>query len=128
MKSIAGVEQPSAGRLRLDGEDGHFADPAAAARAGVCMVFQELSLFANLSIAENVFIGRERCRLGIDIDRGSEIERTRALLARLDHPLEDRKSVVEGKSVSVSVDLGGRRIIKKKTKKRRTNKHTHKTQ
>src|SRR3546814_19355807 len=51
------------------------------------MVFQELSLFANLSIAENVFIGRERCRLGIDIDRGSEIERTRALLARLDHPL-----------------------------------------
>src|SRR3546814_20734843 len=57
------------------------------------MVFQELSLFANLSIAENVFIGRERCRLGIDIDRGSEIERTRALLARLDPPLDPRALV-----------------------------------
>src|SRR3546814_8739444 len=79
MKIIAGVEQPSAGRLLLDGEDVHFADPAAAARAGVCMVFQELSLFANLSIAENVFIGRERCRLGIDIDRGRSEEHTSEL-------------------------------------------------
>ncbi|MFC4846235.1 sugar ABC transporter ATP-binding protein [Hephaestia sp. GCM10023244] len=93
MKIIAGVEQPSAGRLMLDGEEVHFADPAAAARAGVCMVFQELNLFANLSIAENVFIGRERCRLGIDIDRGSEIERTRELLERLDHPLDPRALV-----------------------------------
>src|SRR3546814_12665738 len=76
MKIIAGVEQPSAGLLLLDGEDVHFADPAAAARAGVRMVFLELSMFANLSLAENVCIGRERCRLGIDIDRRSDTDTT----------------------------------------------------
>ncbi|MGK6319513.1 sugar ABC transporter ATP-binding protein [Sphingomonas sp. DT-204] len=93
MKIIAGVEPPGAGRLLLDGAEVSFADPAAAARQGVCMVFQELSLFANLSIAENVFIGRERCRLGIDIDQGFEIERAREVLARLGHPLDPRALV-----------------------------------
>ncbi len=93
MKIIAGVEQPSGGRLLLDGEAVAFANPAAAARQGVCMVFQELSLFANLSIAENIFIGRERCRMGVDIDQGSEIARTQEVLARLRHPLDPRALV-----------------------------------
>src|SRR3546814_13173567 len=43
---------------------------------------------------------------------------TRSIAASLAHGPGDRKSVVEGKSVSVRVDLGGRRIIKKKTTKR----------
>src|SRR3546814_15538592 len=41
--------------------------------------------------------------------------------------IADRKSVVEGKSVSVRVDLGGRRIIKKKKKKQMTRKQNHDT-
>ena len=62
MKIIAGVERPTAGRILLDGEEVTFSDSADAVRHGVGMVFQELNLFANLSVAENIFAARELTR------------------------------------------------------------------
>ena len=62
MKIIAGVESPTLGRIWLDGKPVVFADAADAAKHGVGIVFQELNLFGNLSVAENIFAARELTR------------------------------------------------------------------
>ena len=58
MKVIAGVEQLTAGQMLLDGKPVRFASTAEAAKAGIGIVFQELNLFPNLSVADNIFIAR----------------------------------------------------------------------
>ena len=64
VKMIAGVERPTAGRILLDGEPVAFADTADAMAHGIGMVFQELNLFGNLTVAENIFANREIMRHG----------------------------------------------------------------
>lgn len=60
MKIAAGVYQPDEGELRLDGEIVRFARPGDAIAAGVSLIHQELNLAENLSVADNLFLGRER--------------------------------------------------------------------
>ena len=62
MKVLAGVYQPDAGEVRLDGRPVRFASPAAATAAGVSLIHQELNLAENLSVADNLFLGRENDR------------------------------------------------------------------
>jgi erythritol transport system ATP-binding protein len=88
MKILAGVEQPSSGRLLLAGEEAQFASIREAAAHGIGIVFQELNLCPNLNVAENIFLGRDLTRGGIDIDRGAQRERARQLLARLEHDID----------------------------------------
>ncbi|WP_062011812.1 sugar ABC transporter ATP-binding protein [Aureimonas sp. AU4] len=85
MKIIAGVEQPTTGEILIDGKPVTLPGTAAAARHGIGIVFQELNLFPNMTIAENIFIGREKTRLGVDIDGRAQAEAARKLLARLEH-------------------------------------------
>jgi ribose transport system ATP-binding protein len=59
MKILAGVHQPDAGEILIDGERTHFAKPADALTCGVAMIYQELSLAPHLTVAENIFLGRE---------------------------------------------------------------------
>ena len=56
---LAGVYQPDTGRIRLEGQEMHFEMPHEAEAAGISVVFQELSLVPNLTVAENVFAGRQ---------------------------------------------------------------------
>ncbi|MBO9545926.1 sugar ABC transporter ATP-binding protein [Caulobacter sp.] len=84
MKILAGVEQPTSGRLLLDGEPVRFASVREAAKAGVGIVFQELNLCPNLTVTQNIFLGREPTRLGAT-DHAAEKARARAVLARLAH-------------------------------------------
>ena len=62
MKIIAGVHEPTSGHLYLDGEPVVFASPLAARKAGVEALYQDLALADTLSIAENIFLGREITR------------------------------------------------------------------
>jgi ABC-type sugar transport system ATPase subunit len=55
---LAGVFTPDAGRIRIDGADYAPPSPAEAAAEGVALVHQELNLFPNLSVAENLFLDR----------------------------------------------------------------------
>jgi ribose transport system ATP-binding protein len=64
MKLLAGVHQPDAGELRLRGRAVHLHSPAAARDAGVSTVFQELTVLPNLTVAENLLLGREPQRWG----------------------------------------------------------------
>src|SRR6202012_5731757 len=59
MKIIAGAEQPTTGRAVLNGRDVVLASSAEALENGIGIVFQELNLFPNLSIVENIFIAHE---------------------------------------------------------------------
>ncbi|MDR6288882.1 MULTISPECIES: sugar ABC transporter ATP-binding protein [Inquilinus] len=60
MRILAGVQQPTSGELRRDGEVLHLGDPRQANARGIVMVFQEQSLLLNLSVAENIFLGQEQ--------------------------------------------------------------------
>ncbi len=93
MKIIAGVEQPSAGRILLEGKPVSFRSVRDAARHGIGIVFQELNLCPNLSVAENLSLVDAPTRLGIDINRAGQAKRARELLARLDHPIDPWKLV-----------------------------------
>jgi erythritol transport system ATP-binding protein len=93
MKIIAGVERPTAGRILLDGEEVSFADSADAARHGVGMVFQELNLFANLSVAENIFAARELTRGIFGIDHRLQERRATEFLERLETGIDARTPV-----------------------------------
>ncbi len=89
MRILAGVEAPTRGRLLLDGRPVRFDSPRAAAAAGIAIIHQELSLFPELSVAENVFAGREPRRLGL-VDRARAERETRDVLDRLEHPIDPR--------------------------------------
>jgi rhamnose transport system ATP-binding protein len=59
IKIVSGVEQAGAGEIFLDGRQVRFTSAAAALQAGIGTVFQEPHVFADLTVAENVFVGRE---------------------------------------------------------------------
>ena len=93
MKIIAGVEQPTLGRIVLDGETVRFPTTADAVAHGIGMVFQELNLFGNLSVAENVFATREVTRGLRGIDHREQERRAAALMERLQTGIDPRALV-----------------------------------
>ncbi|MBP5125517.1 sugar ABC transporter ATP-binding protein [Pseudomonas protegens] len=93
MKIIAGIYQPDSGELRLKGRPVTFATPLAALQAGIAMIHQELNLMPHMSIAENIWIGREQQnRLGL-IDHREMHRCTAALLERLRIDLDPEEQV-----------------------------------
>ncbi len=90
MKVIAGVETLTEGEIFIDGESVSFRSKEDAVDHGIGIVFQELNLFPDLSVAHNIFIGREPRRFGIDIDQKLLIERSAALLKRLEQDIDPR--------------------------------------
>ena len=82
MNLLAGVHTPSAGEILIDGAAVHFASPAEARAAGVAAVYQELAVLPELSVAENIWLGREpRTRAGLLDRRALQADTTRLLEA-----------------------------------------------
>jgi ABC-type sugar transport system ATPase subunit len=97
IKILAGAQPQSEGEIRIDGKPVSFASPQDAANAGIATIFQELALSENLSIAENVFLGREMVRrvAGIPFLRFRAMkQRVTALLAELDAHISDPEAPV----------------------------------
>jgi len=59
LRSLSGAERPDSGEIRIAGKTVNFANPADATAAGIACVYQELSLVDQLSVAQNLFLGRE---------------------------------------------------------------------
>ncbi len=91
---LAGVQQPSTGRVLLDQKPTTFRDPLSAQRAGISVIFQEFSLLPDLSVAENVFINREPIR-GLTIDWATMKRQTREILQTLNLDLDPATLVSE---------------------------------
>lgn len=84
MKILAGVQPPDEGRVLLRGEPVSFSSARQAEGAGITMIPQELDLFDELSVAENLFIGRTRPRTRLGgIDFAKMASRTREIFAEL---------------------------------------------
>jgi len=98
MKILAGVYQPDAGSLVLANQVVHIESPRQAMSLGIGMIHQELNLAPNLSVAENIFLGRAPTRAGL-IDWRQLDLKTRALLDRLGIDL-DARATVEDLSVA----------------------------
>ncbi|MFD9392335.1 sugar ABC transporter ATP-binding protein [Streptomyces sp. NPDC060000] len=64
IKVLTGVHPLDGGTITLDGEPVRIASPLQAQQAGISTVYQEVNLCPNLSVAENIFIGREPTRMG----------------------------------------------------------------
>ncbi|MDN5820864.1 MAG: sugar ABC transporter ATP-binding protein, partial [Brachybacterium sp.] len=80
MKILSGVEQPTSGRIVLDGEPLTLATTTDARDHGIAIIHQELSLAPNLSVRDNIFLGRE-ITTATGVDYAEETRQTAALLA-----------------------------------------------
>lgn len=88
MKILAGVEQPTAGHIYLEGREIHLRDIREATAQGIGIIFQEMSLCPNLSVAENIYLAREVKQNGVAINRKKQKDSTRALVRRLEQNID----------------------------------------
>ncbi|WP_353807886.1 sugar ABC transporter ATP-binding protein [Agromyces sp. SYSU T00194] len=86
MKILSGVEQPTSGQIILDGEPVHFASTNDARDRGISIIHQELSLAPNLSVRDNIFMGRE-IHGPFGVDYAEETRQTEALLDEMQLPI-----------------------------------------
>lgn len=82
LRVLAGATRPDAGEIRLDGAQVEFREPRDALERGITVIYQELSLVPELSVAANVFLGMEPARLGL-LDRLAMRNGTAAALGSL---------------------------------------------
>jgi rhamnose transport system ATP-binding protein len=83
VKVLSGVHPPDAGALTLDGRPLVLHGPADARAAGIAVIYQEPTLFPDLSVTENIFMGRQPLRRLRRIDAVAMRSRAAALFARL---------------------------------------------
>ncbi len=92
MKILGGYLAPSEGQLILDGQPVRFADQKAAEEAGILMIHQEFNLALQLTVEENIFLGREKKR-GLFLDHTAMQDEARALLERLNCHVDPRTRI-----------------------------------
>jgi rhamnose transport system ATP-binding protein len=83
VKMLAGVHQPDGGLFLSNGQPVVLDGPAAAIAAGIAIIYQEPTLFPDLSVAENIFMGRQPLRAGRRIDAKAMTSEADAMFARL---------------------------------------------
>jgi rhamnose transport system ATP-binding protein len=99
VKILAGVHHPDAGEFTIDGRPVSFRSVADSKAAGISVIYQEPTLFPDLTVAENIFIGRQpRGRAGL-INRGAMRRQARELFDRLGVPI-DPDRLAEGLSIA----------------------------
>ena len=82
MKILAGIEKPTEGKVLLNGQEVHFATTREATAHGVGIIHQELNLFPEMRVADNMFAGKEMSNMGV-IDRKKQAKRAVEVLDRL---------------------------------------------
>ncbi|MCR5762995.1 MAG: sugar ABC transporter ATP-binding protein [Treponema sp.] len=83
MKIVAGVEVPTEGKIFINGEEVLYTTPSEALEHGVGMIHQELNLFPNMNIAENIYMTREIKKNPVSINHKKQIEEAKKYLDRL---------------------------------------------
>ena len=91
VKIVAGVHRRDAGTFRFKGEDVDFGSTAESKAAGIAVIYQEPTLFPDLSVTENIFMGRQPLRGGRRIDRAAMYAEAKALFERLGVDLDPRR-------------------------------------
>jgi len=107
VKCIAGVYRPDHGEIRLDGERFDAGSPAGVRAHGVGIVYQDLALFDNMTVAENLFAGSEPCWPGRL--RGLGVVRRRAMLQQARNTLDGLQVKIPNLKTPVGLLSGGQR-------------------
>lgn len=96
MKVLAGVYPMDSGQIRMEGRLVEISTPRAAQMLGIGIMHQELNLMNHLSVAQNIFIGREpRCCYGLFLDENALNRQTRQICERMHLKLDPRTLVNE---------------------------------
>jgi ribose transport system ATP-binding protein len=94
MKILSGIYQPDAGSIRFRGQDVEIPNPRAAQQLGISIIHQELNLMPHLTVAQNIFIGREpRARLPFVLDDRALNTEAQALFESLHLRMDPRRRV-----------------------------------
>ncbi len=99
VKILAGVHQADSGDLAVEGAPTQFHGPAASRDAGVSIIYQEPSLFPDLTVAENIFVGRQPLASGWRIDKAAMEREAAGIFARLGVVLDPAR-LARGMSVA----------------------------
>lgn len=99
VKVITGVHQPDTGEILLSGQPVRLASPRDAQKHGIAAIYQELSLFPDLDIAENIFAGRQPAGAGGWIRWGSMYKAAERLMESLGVHLDVR---TKARSLSIA--------------------------
>ncbi|MEG2623739.1 MAG: sugar ABC transporter ATP-binding protein, partial [Clostridia bacterium] len=89
VKVIAGMHKCDAGTIMIDDKVVEIDSPSKAQEMGITMIHQELSPIYEMSVAENIFLGREKCKFGL-LDSKQLYKQTEELLAQLNIPINPR--------------------------------------
>lgn len=101
MKVLTGVYQKDAGSIRVKGREVHIANTKAAQDMGISIIHQELNLAPDLSIAQNIYIGREPCKfLNLLLDEKKINDQTQELFKRLNFPSMNPRTPVSELTVA----------------------------
>jgi ribose transport system ATP-binding protein len=93
LKMLSGVHKPDKGEIRINGVKLEEHTPEAARRAGIAMIFQEMSLIPSLSVAQNIFLTREpKGAMGL-LDDATALKEARILLKKIGVDLDLRRRV-----------------------------------
>ncbi|SER42423.1 ribose transport system ATP-binding protein [Vreelandella subterranea] len=92
VKILAGYLRPTSGEVSVDGQHQHYRSSGEAEADGIVMIHQELALAEQLSVEENIFLGRE-LRRGLLLDRRTMRERSKEVLAELETDVDPRARV-----------------------------------
>ena len=96
MKVLSGIYHKDAGRLIYKGKEVEIPTPGAAQNLGISIIHQELNLMSHLTLAQNIFIGREpQTRIPFMLDEKKINEQTEALFKRMRLKLDSRTRVSE---------------------------------
>lgn len=113
MKLLHGVHAPDEGTVEIDGRAMTFASPRDAEAAGVAMIPQELDLFPDLSVCENLYVGRRRPRTRFGaFDWAAMRLEARAVFAKLGIDMDVRASVRSLSSASAQMVEIARALIR----------------
>lgn len=88
MNVLGGVILPDSGKIFLDGNQVSFRNPAESLSAGIAFIHQELNLINDLTIYENMFIGREIKKKNGFLDAGAMRRQTQEIFDKMDFPLD----------------------------------------
>lgn len=88
MKIIAGIEQPSSGTISMDNKEISLRDTTEARKHGIGIIHQELSLFPNLNVYQNIFMAKEKTKGKVTLDNKVHIDLANKILEKLEFPLD----------------------------------------
>jgi fructose transport system ATP-binding protein len=108
IKALSGATVPDAGEIWLDGRPVHFKGPIDARRAGIETVYQDLAVAPAMTIAENLFLGRELCRPGLAGSLLRMLDKQRMLQESIAR-MQDLKVGIRSMTQAVETLSGGQR-------------------